>query len=175
MTNGAEATTATWRAAGEAHDLDLAASCLAEDVQIISPLTAKFRFRGRDQARDMLAAAFDVIDTIRYHTELGDQSARALFFHGRCRQQEFEEAQLLRFNAEGRIVEVTLFGRPLPGLTAVMAAIGPVMLKRQRRPALARLVGAATAPLALMTRAGESRLVPLADPNRANSGRRPIQ
>jgi len=52
------------------------------------------------------------------------------------------------------------------GLTAVMAAIGPVMLKRRRRPALARLIGAATAPLALLTRTGEKRIVPLADPNR---------
>lgn len=175
MANRAEATTASWRAAGESHDVDLAASCLAKDVQIISPLTAQFRFRGRDQAYDMLCAAFDVIDTIRYHTELGDQSARALFFHGRCRQQEFEEAQLLRFDNEGRIAELTLFGRPLPGLTAVMAAIGPVMLKRQQRPALARLVGAATTPLALMTRAGEKRLVPLTDPNRANSRPQPAQ
>jgi len=170
MGSPVDGTTAAWRAAGESHDVELAAGCLAEEVQVISPLTARFRFRGREQARDMLVAAFAVIDTIRYHTELGDESARALFFHGRCRGQEFEEAQLLRFDGDGRIVELTLFGRPLPGLTAVMAAIGPVMLKRQRRPAVARLIGAATAPLALMTRAGDKRIVPLADPARGAKG-----
>lgn len=163
----AEATTASWRAAAESHDVDLAAGCLADDVRIISPLTSRFRFAGREQARDMLVAAFEVIDLLRCHTEVGDDAARALFFHGRCRGQEFEEAQLLRFDGEGRIVELTLFGRPLPGVTAVMAAIGPVMLKRQRRPAAARLIRAATTPLALMTRAGDKRLVPLADPGRA--------
>jgi hypothetical protein len=165
MTNGAEATTATWRAAGESHDLDLAASCLAEDVQIISPLTARFRFRGRDQARDMLAAAFDVIDTIRYHTELGDQSARALFFHGRCRRQEFEEAQLLRFDAEGRIVELTLFGRPLPGLTAVMAALGPRLARRNGRGKLtAGALRVMAGPLAAMTRSGDKVGIKMALP-----------
>jgi hypothetical protein len=168
MGNLAAVTTASWRAAGESHDAELAAGCLADDVRVISPLTARFRFEGREQARDMLVAAFAVIDVIRYHTELGDESARALFFHGRCRGQEFEEAQLLRFDGEGRIVELTLFGRPLPGLTAVMAAIGPVLLKRQGRPVAARFIGAATAPLALMTRAGDKRIVPLTAPDRTD-------
>ncbi|HEX2807993.1 MAG TPA: nuclear transport factor 2 family protein [Kineosporiaceae bacterium] len=122
--------------AGEARDVDRAVSCLAEDVQIISPLTASFRFQGRGQAREMLTAGF-------------------------------EEAQLLRFDAHSRLVELTLFGRPLPGVTAVMAAIGPRMLHNSKQPALARLVRAATAPLAVLTRLGEKRLVPLADPHRS--------
>jgi hypothetical protein len=44
------------------------------------------------------------------------------------------------------------------------------LLKRQRRPAVARFIGAATAPLALMTRAGDKRIVPLADPARGAKG-----
>lgn len=165
--NPVDVTTASWRAAGESRDIELAATCLAEDVQFISPLTARFRFQGRGQALDMLTAAFEVIDGVRYHTELGEGPTRALFFNGRCGREHFEEAQLLRFNDDGLIEELTMFGRPLPGVTAVMAAIGPVMLKRRQQPILARLIGAATAPLALLTRTGEKRLVPLADPNRA--------
>lgn len=166
MISSVQATCASWRRAGESRDADLAAGCLADDAQIISPLTAQFRFRGRDQARSMLEAAFEVIDTIDYHTEVGDESTRALFYRGRCGREEFEEAQLLRFNDEGLIVELTLFARPLPGVTAVMAAIGPAMLKRQQRPAMARLISAASTPLAVLTRLGERRLVPLADPSR---------
>jgi hypothetical protein len=164
--SSAEETSALWRRAGESHDAGVAAECLSADVQIISPLTAQFRFRGREQGRAMLEAAFEVIDVIEYHTEVGDDSTRALFYRGRIGREEFEEAQLLRFDADGLIVELTLFGRPLPGVTAVMAAIGPALLKRQQRPALARLIAAATAPLAVLTRVGEKRLVPLADPNR---------
>jgi hypothetical protein len=130
-------------------------------------LTASFRFRGREQAGDMLAAAFEVIDVISYHTEVGDDSTRALFYSGLCGREEFEEAQLLRFDDEGLICELTLFGRPFPGVTAVMAAIGPELLRRQRRPMMARLIGVVTAPLAVLTRVGEARLVPLADPNRS--------
>jgi hypothetical protein len=162
----AHRTTAVWRAAYEHGDLEAAARCLAEDIEVISPLTAQFRFRGVDQARDMLAAAFEVISDIRYHTEVGDDSTRALFCRGRCGREWFEEAQLLRFDPDGLIVELTLFGRPLPGLTAVMAAIGPTLLHRRGRPLTARVVGAVTKPLAAITRIGERRLVPLADPNR---------
>ncbi|SHM60255.1 nuclear transport factor 2 family protein [Cryptosporangium aurantiacum] len=161
-----DSTTAAWRAAGESGDAEAAAACLADTVEAISPLTAAFRFSGRDQVREMLIAAMEVFEDLRYHTEVGDERTRALFLTGRAGREQFEEAQLLRFDADGRIVELTLFGRPLPALTQVMGSIGPLLVRRQGRPGLARLIRVASAPLALFTRVGERRLVPLADPNR---------
>jgi hypothetical protein len=163
-TDRASRTTAAWRAAGERGDVEAADRCLAPGIELISPLTASFRFRGRDQVRDVLAAAFGVISDIRYHTEVGDAATRALFYRGRCGQEQFEEAQLVRLDPDGLIIELTLFGRPLPGVTAVMAEIGPALLRRQGRPGRARVVAAATKPLAAMTRLGEAHLVPLAKP-----------
>jgi hypothetical protein len=159
-------TVAAWRTAGERGDADTAVSCLADDVTLISPLTARFRFHGRDQMRELLTAAFHVITDIRYHTEVGNDATRALFYYGRCGAEELEEAQLLRFNADGEIAELKLFGRPLPALTEVMKRLGPLLLHRQGRSGLARTISAATAPLAAMTRVGDRRIVPLADPNR---------
>jgi hypothetical protein len=160
-------TTAAWRAAGEQGDAEAAAGCLADEIEVISPLTARFRFRGPTQAQHMLAAAFEVISDIRYHTEVGERDTRALFYRARCGREEVEEAQLLRFDPAGRIVELTLFGRPLPALTAVMARIGPVLLRHQGRPVMAGVIGAATRPLASLTRVGDARLVPLASPDRS--------
>lgn len=165
MTSAGLDTVGEWQRAGQARDLEAAVACLAEEVVVISPLTAQFRFEGRAQVAEMLRAAFAVIDSINYHTTVGDADTRALFYFGRCGGQDFEEAQLVRLNTEGLIAELTFFGRPLPGLTAVMARIGPEMLK-DKRPGLARVVSAATRPLATMTRLAESRLVPLAHPNR---------
>jgi hypothetical protein len=102
------------------------------DAEVISPLTAAFRFTGREQVTEMFHAAFGVIDNIGYHTEIGDDTTRALFYRGRCRGQDFEEAQLLRFADAGQTQEVTLFGRPLPGLTAVMRGIGPELMRATR-------------------------------------------
>lgn len=102
-------TVAAWRAAAERGDAADAAGCTADGIEIISPLTANFRFHGREQARAMLTAAFEVISDIRFHTEVGDAGTRALFYHARCGAQPVEEAQLLRFDTDGEIVELTLF------------------------------------------------------------------
>ncbi|GAA2635348.1 hypothetical protein Adu01nite_29010 [Paractinoplanes durhamensis] len=62
------------------------------------------------------------------------------------------------------------FGRPMPALTEVMAGIGPRLLRRQGRSGPARVVGFATGPLNAMTRLGERRLMPPADPKRRRRG-----
>ena len=50
-----------WRSAAERGDAEAAARCLASDVVLISPLTERFRFTGRDQVTDVLTAAFTVL------------------------------------------------------------------------------------------------------------------
>lgn len=144
-----------------------ARTCLAADVVFISPLTEAFRFRGPDEVVEVLEAAWEVFTDLRWHTVVGDGDTRVLFFHATANGEPVEEAQLLRFDGDGLIQELTFYGRPLPGVTAVLAGIGAPLLRRQGRPGMARLIGAATAPLALLTKVGERRLVPLADPARA--------
>lgn len=162
-----DATIAAWRSAAEQGDAVAAVRCLAPDVEVISPLTARFRFVGPAQVGDMLAAAFEVLTDIRFHTSVGTGATRALFFHARTRREEVEEAQLLRLDDAGLIRELTLFGRPLPALTTVMGDIGPRLLRRQGRPGLARFVALATRPLGAVTGTGDRRIVPLGDPARA--------
>lgn len=53
-------------------------------------------------------------------------------------------------------------------LHAVMAGIGPRMLRRQGKARLAPLIAAAAVPLAWLIRAGDARLAPLGDPSRDN-------
>jgi hypothetical protein len=163
----ADATVAKWRAASESLDASAAASCLADNAVLISPLTASFTFDGREQVAIVLSAAFQVIQEVRFHTEVGDGRTRALFYRGRCGRQAFEEAQLLRLDDAGLIGELTYFGRPLPGLTAVMRRIGPAIMQRQGRPGFARAVGLAAGPLHGLTSSGEKYLMPLASPARA--------
>jgi hypothetical protein len=165
-TSGQSRVIAAWRTAGESGDAAAAGACLAPGVELISPLTEQFRFHGPAQVISVLAAAFEVISEISYHTEVGDDETRALFYRARVGSQALEEAQLLRLDPEGLIREITLFGRPLPALTEVMAGLGPRLLRRQRQPRLARVVSLATAPLNAMTKLGERRLLPLADPNK---------
>ena len=90
----ADQTIAEWRRAGENHDAAQAIACLAGNVVLISPLTAQFTFDGRDRVGDVLTAGFQVIDEIRFHTEVGDDRTRALFYYGRCGQQPFGPSRI---------------------------------------------------------------------------------
>src|SRR4051812_13794597 len=101
MPTAIDTTTAAWRTAGERGDGEAAAACLAENAVAISPLTAAFRFEGREQVREMLLAAAQVFHDVRYHTEVGDERTRGLFMTGRAGREQFEEAQLLRFDDHG--------------------------------------------------------------------------
>jgi len=165
-TSRADQTIAQWRQAAETHNATQAIACLADNAVLISPLTAQFTFDGRDRVGDVMIAGFQVIDDIHFHTEVGDDRTRALFYHARCGRQPIEEAQLIRLGHDGLITEITLFGRPLPGLTAVMRRIVPLILGRQGKSQLGVALGAATVPLHAITSSGEQRLVPLADPRR---------
>ena len=153
-----------WCDAGERGDAAAAVSCLAAEVQLASPLTEQLRFHGRDQVRDLLTAAFTVVEDIQFHTRVGDGPTHALFYRARVGREHLEEAQLLRLDAAGNIIELTLFGRPLPALTGLMRAIGPQLARQQRRPALGALLTMTTAPLHTMARFGEKRIVPFAAP-----------
>jgi SnoaL-like domain len=165
-------TVAAWQRAGETKDVALLRQCLAPDVVMISPLTAAFRFRGPDQLCEVFGAAWEaVFSELRFHTAVGDGDTRALFFHATANGQPVEEAQLLRFDGAGLVTELTLYGRPLPGVTAVMTGIAGPLLRRQNRPLMARFLPAATAPLAALTRVGERRIVPLADPAKTKARR----
>src|SRR5258705_910737 len=108
-----EATIAAWREAVERGDANAAGRLLAADIEVISPLTEQFRFHGPEQVTTMLAAAFETISDIRFHTQVGADQTWALFFHARVGRQLVEEAQLLRLDTSGHIRELTLFGRPL--------------------------------------------------------------
>ena len=87
-TSRADQTIAQWRLAAENHDAAQAIACLAGNAVLISPLTAQFTFDGRDRVADVMIAAFKVIDDIRFHTEVGDDRTRALFYTARCGHQQ---------------------------------------------------------------------------------------
>lgn len=158
------ATIARWRAAAERGDADAAAACLSPDVVLGSPLTEQFRLAGADQLRDFLTSAFTAIEDIRFHTETGQGDTYALVYRAKVGNEPFEEAQLLRLDNQARISEITLFGRPLPALTALMTTLGPRLARAQGRRGLAALLRASAAPVHAMVSFGDRRVVPLTRP-----------
>ncbi|WP_336215542.1 nuclear transport factor 2 family protein [Nonomuraea sp. LPB2021202275-12-8] len=150
-----------YRDAGEAKDLDALMDTLAPGVVFHSPLSATARFEGDRALRGLFAVVFDVVSDLRYHTDVGDDRTRMLAATARVGRQELEESALVRLDEHGLVEEITLWIRPLPALTAMMAALGTGLARATGRRGLPLLVGAAVKPLAAMTRIGDRTLVPL--------------
>ena len=162
--HSAAATVANWRSAEERGDVDAAVACLSRDVVLSSPLTEQFRYEGSDQLRSFLTSAFAAVKDVRYHTQTGEGDAYALVYRARVGSQSFEEVQLLRLDDEARIKEITLFGRPMPALTALMTTLGPELARQQGRRGLAALMRASTMPIHAMVTFGDRSMVPKTRP-----------
>jgi SnoaL-like domain len=154
-TTRAAETTARYSAAAEANDIDGVLATMAPDVTLHSPITERVTFNGRDEMRELLAVAFETISDIRYFEDIGDARTRVLFFRGMVGRQPVEEAARLTLNDDGLITELTLFFRPLPGLTALAAKLGPRITARRHGAVRARLGRLLLAPIAALTRIGD--------------------
>lgn len=162
--HSAATTIARWRTASESGDAEAALACLSPDIVLASPLTDQFRLEGTDQLRDFLTAAFTAVEDIRFHTETGQGDTYALVYRARVASQPFEEAQVLRLDDQARIREITLFGRPMPALTALMITLGPKLARQQGRQGLAALLRVSATPIHAMVTSGDRRIVPRTRP-----------
>ncbi len=152
------------RAAAE-HDVELALGALTDDVVLHSPLTDRMSFRGKEDIRRLFETVYANFVNLNYHTEIGDGRERVLIGRATVGGQPIEETLHLRLDERDKITEITLFIRPLPGLTAVMAALGPQLARRNGRSRLvAGLLRVMTKPLVAATRSGDRVGIGLALP-----------
>jgi hypothetical protein len=159
----AAATTARFRAAVEAGDVEALIETLAPDSVLHSPITDGFKFTGDDEIRGLMPDVFAVVEDIHYTEDVGDAHTRALFYTARIGTVNVEEATRVRLDDDARVTDVTLWFRPLPALTALMAGLGPRLAKKNGR-ARGAAAAAMTKPLAAMTRSGDKVAVKLVRP-----------
>ena len=160
----AQRTTARFRAAVESADLPAFLETLAADAVLRSPISLRAQFQGREAIADLMPAVFDVIDDISYFEDIGTEVTRALFYRARVGDQPVEEATLVRLDDSARVIEMTLHIRPLPGLAALTAGLGPRLVAENK--GRAAVLAAMTRPLAAVTRLGDGLAVRLAQPRR---------
>jgi SnoaL-like domain len=154
---------AAYRAAAEAQDTTAMLACLREDVVLRSPITLRFAFHGKEQLRDLLDDVHAVVSHATFRADTGDDRTRALVLDGEVRGQRFTELVLVALDEDGLIASLELAVRPMPGLLALAAALGP-RVARRRSSARALAVRAMITPLAVMAARGEGVASRLASP-----------
>lgn len=143
------------RLAVEAQDSAGVVALLAPDVILRSPITTRIRFEGVEQVGQVLEQVFKLLSDVKFYETIGEGTPnQVIFWRGRLGRHYLEEANLLRLDGQGRIREMTVFMRPLPGLLTFTATLAP-SLARRRGWIRAAIIWPALAGIAAVYRLGE--------------------
>jgi hypothetical protein len=105
-----------FRRAAEAKDLELLTATLHEDVVLHSPIL--FRgFEGREIVSQVLTHVAATLEGLTYVDELAGEATVALRFKANVGDRELEGIDFLELDEDGKVIELTVFMRPMSALT----------------------------------------------------------
>jgi SnoaL-like domain len=122
-------------------DLDGLLSVYADDVVFNSPVTA-VQFQGKSEVAELMTHVLSGFDTWERTFVLAEERECVFGARGRIGGRDVELAELIRIDADGRVAEIVIHGRPLAGVAAIAAvAAHPLAARRgQIRGLLSRLL-----------------------------------
>ena len=136
------------REAFTARDLDALERALADDVVLRSPIFS-VPFEGKADVLRLFAALYEALGEMEYVLdEAGDPAVFA--WRTSIDGEPLEGVDLVRYDGDGLVSEVTVFMRPLRGIAAFADAMAPRLADTPARRAMLRVAGA---PPSLMMRA----------------------
>jgi hypothetical protein len=131
-----------FRSAVEGEDPRALTEALADDVVFRSPVVFR-AYEGKPVVSTILTeAAMKVFEDFRYVEQLEHQDACALIFKARVGERELDGLDLLRFDRDGKVTELTVMVRPMSGLNALAEA----MARQFERLGISAPAGAAARP-----------------------------
>ena len=119
---------ARYRAASEANDIDALMETFAPDAELISPLSGRMVFRGRDDLRTLLTAVYGSLRGGKWREELGDDRHRVVIGEGRVGPFKLGDAMVFELTDDGRIGRVRPHLRPWLGLTGFALPVAPRLI-----------------------------------------------
>jgi hypothetical protein len=142
----AAAPTHPFSAALAARDHAALVEWLAADVVVYSAVTST-PFEGRDTVSELYASVIDAFEQVEVIDEFTTGDTHAFFWRGRIDGRFVEGADRLRLDGEGKVVEITIVGRPLAGLSTFLTGIGSRFARRRRGDTVASLLRLVALPL----------------------------
>jgi SnoaL-like domain len=119
---------------------------LAPDVVLYSAVT-KTPFAGREVVADTYRSVIESFEELRVVDEFEGGDTHAFWWEGRIDGRPVVGADRLRLDADGKVREITVTGRPLSGVATFVSGIGPRLARRRRGGLVARLLRITSLPL----------------------------
>jgi len=118
-----------FRRAVEAHDLEALVALFRDDAVLHSPITFQ-PFEGKAAIRRLLAIIMEVFQDFCYTDELdaADGETKVLVFRTRVRNRDAEGIDLIRFDDQGRVRDLTVMVRPRSAMETLLAEVQPRLM-----------------------------------------------
>jgi hypothetical protein len=129
-----------------ARDAAAVIDTLAPDVVLHSAVT-KVPFEGRDLVADTYRSVLESFEELRIVDRFEDGNTHAFFWEGRMGGRPVWGADRLRVDADGKVKEITVLGRPMSGVAMFLTDIGPRLARRRRGGLVAKLLRITALPL----------------------------
>jgi len=121
--------------ATRARDIDGIVSALAPDAELLSPLSGRMVFRGRDDLRVLLGAVYGGLSNLTWREIIGEGTTRVAVSDARIAGVTITDAMVLELNDDGLIVRIRPHLRPWLAITLFALLLGP---KIARHPGVVR-------------------------------------
>ena len=123
---------ARYRAASEANDIEALLATLAPDAEVISPISGRMVFRGREDLQILLAAVYGSLTGLHWHHELDDGSTSVLIGSMKIGPVGMTDAMVFELTGDGQIRRVAPHLRPWLALTLFALVLGPKVARHPR-------------------------------------------
>jgi ribosomal protein S28E/S33 len=114
-----------YRSASEANDIEALMQTLAPDVELVSPISGRMVFRGREDLRILLAAVYGSIKGLRWSEEVGEGTVRVVTGDAAVGPVRIGDAMVLELAEDGSIRRIRPYLRPWLALTLLALKLGP--------------------------------------------------
>jgi hypothetical protein len=111
-------------------DADAVIETMAEDAEMVTPLSSRVVVRGHDDLRTVFAAFLPALSQdLHWRIRVGNAGTTVAVAEARLGGVRVEDAMLIEQDADGRIRRVTPHVRPWLGLTVSAMVLGPKLMR----------------------------------------------
>jgi hypothetical protein len=121
-----------YRSASEAGDIAGIMETLSDDVELVSPISGRMVFRGREDVEVLMAAVYGTLRDLRWTEVVGDGELRVVLGEARLGPVRLTDAMIFDLAPDGRIRRIGPHLRPWLALTLFALILGPKVGRRPR-------------------------------------------
>jgi ketosteroid isomerase-like protein len=114
-------------AAAQSNDIDSLAETLADDAELVSPLSGRMVFRGREDLRVLLRVVYGSLRSTTWQAPVRDGNRCVVLGESRVGPAHRYDVTVFELAEDGRIQRIRPFVRPWLALSVDALVVGPKM------------------------------------------------